>query len=223
MEPVWYAWLQPPYHRFLTASPPFCRSWCAFFCVCCSATNSACAHHLHPVTSSSSPLHPFYLFHFPLGCRHIYILVQCRILWGHTKVLWPQAGSQACVSLCLLITSTSYHRPTLSLPNRMYIFFLFIMIRYPAVLYRKLDLKQYANMSEGTPHPLLFLICPHRTAFPCISQIPPLSSLEPSQNLIVSKCIMNIKTFLFTTSQSCQLNRINYSNIYLPPPCLGNF
>lgn len=29
---------------------------------------------------------------------------------------------------------------------------------------------------------------------------------------------MNTKTFLFTTSPPCQLNPINYSDIYLPPP-----
>lgn len=39
----------------------------------------------------------------------------------------------------------------------------------------------------------------------------------------MSECITNIKTFLFTTSQSCQLNLINYSNIYLPPTTPGEF
>ena len=33
---------------------------------------------------------------------------------------------------------------------------------------------------------------------------------------ILSKYIMNIKTFLFTKPQSCQLNLINYSHIYPP-------
>lgn len=40
--------------------------------------------------------------------------------------------------------------------------------------------------------------------------------LDRAQELTVSKYIKKIKTFLFTTSQSCQLNLINYLNIYLP-------
>lgn len=42
--------------------------------------------------------------------------------WGQTKVLLPRAGSQACVSLCLLITSTAYHSPG-TLPA-LFIFFI---------------------------------------------------------------------------------------------------
>lgn len=37
-----------------------------------------------------------------------------------------------------------------------------------------------------------------------------------TKKIFLSKCIMNIKTFLFTKPQSNQLNLINYSNIYPP-------
>ena len=42
--------------------------------------------------------------------------------WGQTKAPLPRAGSRACVSLCLLITSTAYHSPG-TLPA-LFIFFI---------------------------------------------------------------------------------------------------
>lgn len=38
---------------------------------------------------------------------------------------------------------------------------------------------------------------------------------------LVSSGMMNIKTFLFTTSKWCQLNTLNYSHIYLLPRLPG--
>lgn len=106
----------------------------------------------HRVRSAQDPLHSLHPY-----SRHIYILVSCHILGVKPKScslrLTPRCVYH-CVRWSLSLSIIAQHSPCLI----GYIFCI-LYVKYPVVLYRNLDLKQYANTAMGTLHLLLFLVC----------------------------------------------------------------